>query len=513
MLLRALSLAARFVPDGLGDRDPVVRMRARFVVLASLTVCVTSWVLSALFIGLGAAGAQAALPVVVFGSACAAFPLLVRAGWSIGVVAHLFIATAQVGLVASISADGGLADPGIMWLTMTPLIAAFAGGSRLAWRAAASAWTLVLTLFALTRMGVSFPEGAFSARPGADVIVVINAVGCTGFVALLASLYEGPMMRHFQLLSRRLARANAELRRELAEREAAQAAAERSQARAEAASAAKDALLANMSHEFRTPLTAILGFADLLADDLDDEQRAYLTSIGRGANRLMRTLDGVLELAWLESYAADLDVSTQDLAAIVDAALPAHRPLAVARGLTLDVDAPSGPDAVHASVDPVALQRVVELLTDNALRFTDAGGVVVMVSANAPEPDAPAFGEAVIEIVDTGAGMARPFLDVACDPFVQASSGDARTHEGAGVGLAVARRLTELMGGRLEIESRPEQGTTARVVFPRVASDSDPADGPEIGWVAGRHGGETGAETLRHRAVRSVLVRDAAAAR
>ena len=454
MLLRALSLAARFVPDGLGDRDPVVRMRARFVVLASLTVCVTSWVLSALFIGLGAAGAQAALPVVVFGSACAAFPLLVRAGWSIGVVAHLFIATAQVGLVASISADGGLADPGIMWLTMTPLIAAFAGGSRLAWRAAASAWTLVLTLFALSRMGVSFPEGAFSARPGADVIVVINAVGCTGFVALLASLYEGPMMRHFQLLSRRLARANAELRRELAEREAAQAAAEQSQARAEAASAARGALLANMSHEFRTPLTAILGFADVLGGEVDAEHRPYLVSITRGARRLLSTLNGVLDVAWLSGSDVHLPTVPTALDGSVAAAVAELAPLAAARGLTLEVEAAPCRVAAH----PVSLERAVGALVDNALRYTEAGGVRVRLTQ--------AEGHGVVEIVDTGIGMDAAFLRVAREPFRQASVGKARTHEGAGVGLSVAGQLVERMGGTLALESTPGRGTTARIRLP-----------------------------------------------
>ena len=473
--MRLLPLAARFIPDTASERDPVDLLRAQFVVLASLTVVVVAWGFAALFTVLGTASAAATLPVVALGTACLVFPYLLRAGGSLVVVSHLFIATAQLGLILSITADGGLADPGVMWLAVTPLIAAFAGGARLAWRAAMSAWALTIGLFALTRLGYPFPEGAFSARPGADVVVVINAAGCTGFVALLASLYEGPMLRHFQLLSRRLGRANADLRHELSEREAAQAAAETSRARAEAASAAKDALLANMSHEFRTPLTAILGFADVLETEVDAEHRPYLTSITRGAHRLLSTLNGVLEVAWLSSGDARLALSPTDLSGPVAEAVADLAPLAAQRGLSLSVsDAP----ACTVSANAAALRRTVEVLVDNAIRYTETGGVSVRVW------QAQAAG--VIEIVDTGAGMNAAFLQVAREPFRQASEGEARAYEGAGVGLAVASQLVERMGGTLTLDSAPEHGTTARVRLP--LADAEPAQAGDA-WIV-RHRGD-----------------------
>lgn len=506
--LRLLALSEWFIPDDVRDRGHVALLRARFLVLASLTCIATAFSFSALFFATGASSVGAIVPILVGGTVCIVFPFALRAGVGAAGVSHGFILTAQLGLVVSVSADGGLADPGVMWLSMTPLLAAFAGGSRLAWRSAVSAWALVLGLLVLGRMGHVFPAGAFSARPGADAIVLINVMGSSGFVALLASLYEGPMVRHFSHLSSRLRVANEDLRHELAERERAQAAAERDRARAEAASAAKDALLANMSHEFRTPLTAILGFADLLEDEADAEQRAGLAAIGRGAHRLMGTLDGVLELAWLESRAAELDPVSRDVVAPVAAAVGTMRRFAAERGLSLDFDPPA---EVFARIDPGALQHIVELLTDNAIRFTDAGGVVVMVRATDDTADG---GSVVVEVVDTGLGMSPAFLGMACDPFVQASQGDARTHEGAGVGLAVARRLTDLMGGALAIESTLGQGTTARVTLPlagclpvKSALDA-PTAGAPTAWITGRRTGRrTRAEVACPLAARGVDAR------
>ena len=436
-------------------------MRARFVVLASLAVAATAWGFAALFTALDAASVQATVPVVALGSLCLAFPLLVRAGWPLDRVAHLFIATAQLGLTGSIVADGGLADPGVMWLAVTPLVAAFAGGARLARRAAASACGIVLVLFALGRLGVGFPAGAFGDRPGADLIVALNALGCTGFVALLGVLYDGPFLRHFQHLSHRLAVANDALREELAEREAAQA-------RAEAASRAKGVLLENMSHEFRTPLTSILGFTELITGEATPEHRSLLSAIDRGASRLLGTLDGVLDLAWAESGADALRPRPCDVTREAHRIADAFRPAAQVRGLGLEV---SGPPSL-ALADPEALRRVLRALLDNAIRFTDRGAVTVTVDAEA--------GRARVRVTDTGPGMTVDDQALAFEPFRQVSEGVARTHEGMGLGLAVAKRLVDVMAGELSIVSAAGEGTTVTVRLP-LADLALGGDGASVG--------------------------------
>ena len=152
--------------------------------------------------------------------------------------------------------------------------------------------TALIVLFLGPSWGWTFST-ALSPQDAA-LHYVLNAGCAVLLTAVLAALYEGPVVAHMTRMSRRLSDANDALRAELAERH-------RAQVRAERASRAKDSILANMSHEFRTPLTAILGYTDLLKDEVADEHRPFVASVERGGERLLRTLDGVLELSWIET--------------------------------------------------------------------------------------------------------------------------------------------------------------------------------------------------------------------
>ena len=448
-----------FVPGALGG-GRIGLLRARFLVIASFAIIVCSVVFSGLFWATGAASRDAIVPILVLGALCGAFPFALRAGVPLPVLSGLFVILTQAGLIASVMADRGLADPGVMWILATPLLAAFVGGARLAWASWASASAFVVALTAAERAGV-LPS---YTMPGFDLITAINAVGCALVVTGLAVLYEGPVVRHFRHLSRRLADVNGDLRAELAERERAQAAAERDRARAEAASRAKDVLLANVSHEFRTPLTAILGFADLLAEDVAPELLPYLGSIDRGAHRLLSTLDAVLGLAWVESGCEGVGDGPCDVRDPAAAVVDGFRPAAEARGLRLDLVGGAPP----AAVSPDLVRRVTHALVDNAIRFTEAGAVTVALDADADR--------VWLAVSDTGAGMTREFQALACEPFRQFSEGEARTHEGVGVGLTMASRLADCAGGTLRLASELGRGTTVTVSLPRVdASAARPA--------------------------------------
>ena len=442
-----------FVPAALGG-GRVGLLRARFLVIASFALVVISVVFSGLFWATGAASWDAIVPILVLGALCGTFPFALRAGVPPAVLSVLFVLLTQAGLIASVVADRGLADPGIMWILATPLLAAFAGGARLAWASWGTASAFVVALTAAERAGV-LPA---YTMPGFDLITAINAVGCALVVTGLAVLYEGPVVRHFRHLSRRLADVNGDLRAELAERERAQAAAERDRARAEAASRAKDVLLANVSHEFRTPLTAILGFVDLLAEEVPPELQPYLGSIDRGAHRLLATLDAVLGLAWVESGCEGIGDGPCDVREPVAAVLDVFRPAAEARGLRLDLVG----GAPLAAVSPELVRRVAHALVDNAIRFTEAGAVTVTLDADADR--------VWLAVSDTGAGMTREFQALACEPFRQFSEGEARTHEGVGVGLTMASRLAERAGGVLHLASELGRGTTVTVSLPRVGA-------------------------------------------
>ena len=225
---------------------------------------------------------------------------------------------------------------------------------------------------------------------------------------------------------------------------------------AEAAAAAKTAFLANMSHEIRTPLTAIIGFAQLLREDVGDSHSDLVQPIESGGRRLLDTLNSVLDLARMEAEETDLDLVPIDAACEVPEVAELLRGQAQAKGLALSVDVPAYPVAVLG--DAGALSRVVTNLLSNAVKFTEAGGVSVALRE---------VGERVeVEVADTGRGMDEAFLNRLFEPFHQASSGWGRSHEGTGLGLTISRRLVEAMGGTITVESQPGVGTRFVVSLP-----------------------------------------------
>ena len=243
---------------------------------------------------------------------------------------------------------------------------------------------------------------------------------------------------------------------DVTERVGAEAALREAARRAEEASRMKSAFLANMSHEIRTPLTSILGFAELLADDVPPEHSDVPGLIMQGGHRLMDTLNSVLDLARIEAEQMDLRLVPADLADEVGATVRLLRPLAERKGLRLGFRRAPLPGPVLA--DRAALARVVNNLVGNAIKFTSEGGVLVEVGA---EGDA-----AVLRVRDSGEGIADAFVEHLFDPFRQESDGLERRHEGSGLGLAITRRLVELMGGRIGVESRKGEGSTFTVQLP-----------------------------------------------
>ena len=246
--------------------------------------------------------------------------------------------------------------------------------------------------------------------------------------------------------------------------------------RAEAAARLKAAILANMSHEIRTPLTAVIGFAEMLADEADAGTQPLVEPILTGGQRLLDTLNSVLDLARLEADGAALEVWPVDLCRAAHAARGVYSETAALEGLTLTVDTPG--TAVAALADAPALGRVLDNLLSNAIRFTDIGGVTLRVYAT---PEA-----SILEVEDTGCGMPADFVPRAFDAFVQESDGDARTHEGSGLGLTIVQRLVEAMHGTVTIESAAGEGTRVRVELPAADTAGLATPRPVSAWVARR---------------------------
>lgn len=219
----------------------------------------------------------------------------------------------------------------------------------------------------------------------------------------------------------------------------------------------KSALLTNMSHEIRTPLTAMIGFADLLADEVQGDHAEMVHHIAVGGRRLLDTLNAVLDLAQLESGLHPVTVQPVEVTALAEGVAAQFREAAEAKGLRLAC-APA--DKLTVQTDAAAVRRILSSLVSNAVKFTDTGYVTLAVVAEDEET--------VFSVSDTGIGIRASFLPDLFRGFVQESDGLTREFEGTGLNLAVAYRLAQQIGGELTVHSSKGAGSTFVLRLPRA---------------------------------------------
>ncbi|HEX7120277.1 MAG TPA: ATP-binding protein [Longimicrobiales bacterium] len=235
---------------------------------------------------------------------------------------------------------------------------------------------------------------------------------------------------------------------------------------AQAANRAKADFLAVMSHELRTPLNAIIGFADLLKAEVsgpvNDKQRRQLERIVASANHQLRLIDEILTYARMEAGWERISVASADLRGIVASAAAVAEPLARNKGLDFRVDLPAAPIQIRTDGDK--LRQILWNLLSNAVKFTEKGAVTVRAR--------PERGGAVLEVRDTGIGIAPEEQARIFEPFVQIEAVLTREKGGTGLGLAVARRLARMLGGDITVESRPGVGSTFTVHVPSLPAQT-----------------------------------------
>ncbi len=230
---------------------------------------------------------------------------------------------------------------------------------------------------------------------------------------------------------------------------------------AEASSLSKSAFLATMSHEIRTPLTSVIGFASVLSRELSGEQREFAQTIETSGKRLLDMLGLVLTLAKLDAQQAEVQLEPIDVGAEVHAIVELLRPLAEDKGLGLSIASDAA--AMPACLDRGALSSIAYNLIGNAIKYTDEGEVRVSVRVE---------GGAVVAVAveDTGTGIDAAFLPHVFDAFKQEAQA-GRTSEGVGLGLALTKRLVEIMNGAIDVESRKGEGSRFTVTFPLAVSE------------------------------------------
>ncbi|HVE78116.1 MAG TPA: ATP-binding protein [Gemmatimonadaceae bacterium] len=216
--------------------------------------------------------------------------------------------------------------------------------------------------------------------------------------------------------------------------------------------------VANVSHELKTPLTVISGFAETLAEDdpPTEQRRRFADVIRANARRMQRIVDDLLDLSRIESGGWVPNPTTVDVRAVASDAFAAAGPEATRKGLAMTVAVDER--ARHVYADPTAARQIVGNLVDNAVRHTTAGAVTVFAE--------PGAGGTWLGVRDTGAGIPADHLPRIFERFYRVDPGRSREQGGTGLGLAIVRHLAEAHGGRVRAESVVGRGTTIAVFFP-----------------------------------------------
>ena len=242
---------------------------------------------------------------------------------------------------------------------------------------------------------------------------------------------------------------------------------------AEHANRTKSKFLANMSHEIRTPLNGILGFTDVLIRDRsrvsDNEQDDYLRTIQRSGQHLLSLINDVLDLSKIEAEQLTIESIPCCPQQIISETVSVLRVGATEKGIKLDYRWESPiPKTIHT--DPYRLKQLLLNLVGNAIKFTDQGSVLIVARVER-EATAPAL---VIEVRDTGIGIAKDKFDLVFQPFVQADDSVTRKFGGTGLGLAIARKIAVALGGNLSVTSIVGKGSTFVVrIAPEALDDSE----------------------------------------
>ncbi|OJX81837.1 ATP-binding protein [Magnetospirillum sp. 64-120] len=234
--------------------------------------------------------------------------------------------------------------------------------------------------------------------------------------------------------------------------------ADEARSRAEEASRMKSEFLASMSHELRTPLNGIIGFAEMLKDEVEDaDSRENAEIIEKSGRHLLELLNAVLDVAKIEAGAMTLSREKVEIAPLLREVAAIHQPLAVSKGLefTVELD-PALPAVVTA--DPVRVRQVLHNLLSNAVKFTASGSVRLRVQHE--------NADIVLRVEDTGPGIPLELQGKIFEKFHQGDAFLTRAHGGTGLGLTLARHLVDLMGGTMTLESTVGQGSRFAFTLP-----------------------------------------------
>lgn len=235
---------------------------------------------------------------------------------------------------------------------------------------------------------------------------------------------------------------------------------------AEAANQAKSEFLANMSHEIRTPMTAIMGYVDVVLDNIpnNSETAEAAVTIKQNCVHLLGIINDILDLTKIDAGKMKVERRSFSPCKIVDAVASSMRIRAAAKGICLDVEYKNAiPETIYS--DPTRLRQILINLVGNAVKFTESGSIRIVLIFD------PGKSKLQIDVIDTGIGIPKHLISELYSPFTQADSSTNRRFGGTGLGLTISKRLVELLGGDIAVVSDIGIGSTFSIVIPTGQSD------------------------------------------
>ncbi|MBA2295968.1 MAG: HAMP domain-containing protein [Actinobacteria bacterium] len=343
-----------------------------------------------------------------------------------------------------------------------PLSEAFAPLKSAIWRTA-----LLLVAFLLLASATSVLLARRLVRPIESIQAAAARIGSGALDMRIENTSRdelGALAEEFNRMAERLGESYSNLEQRVEERTRALATAleqlDEKSRELEAASLHKSEFLANMSHELRTPLNAILGFSQLLREqvfgELNEKQDEYLEDILSSGNHLLALINDVLDLSKVEAGQVELEIAPFSLQEALERGVVMVRERATRDGVRVTLTAL--PDVETVTGDERRVRQVIFNLLSNAVKFTPAGGAVDVCATQVN-------GEVRVSVADTGPGIAREDHDRIFEEFQQTEAGAAQ-REGTGLGLALSKRLVELHGGRIWVDSELGQGSTFLFTLP-----------------------------------------------
>lgn len=387
------------------------------------------------------------------------FPFLMRAGVDYRTLVQLSVLNLHLAILSGCYNYGGINAPTVIWILIIPILCVFyTGGER--------SMNRRLLFVSLASFAIFFL--LYNAFPPAETDLPDTATFGLGIVSTIATLcYVGMMAIYYA----RIFHAGADLENEVQRRRRLAVELRKAVVAANRASASKSEFLARTSHELRTPLNAIMGYAQLLKEEAeetaDEALAADVDRILDAGEYLVRMINLILDLSKVEAGRMVLHLKPTDIGEIVTEVVDRRRDLIGERGNQVRLMLDSAPGA--ARVDGTQFRKAVDAIVENAAQHTE-NGTITIGSGRMLKEGREYF---TVSIEDTGEGIAPDLLPSIMESLAMSRSASGGRYGGTGLSLTVANKLCQVMGGHIDVSSRPGRGSRFTIVLPLDAQTTE----------------------------------------